>query len=313
MPEERPRRTHSTEPKHSASGWQLIAVQSISCIVVILIALAFRMVGGSAFAQLRGSFNDSLMSNSILATIAALMDASPADSEGSSDAEESKDSDDGEESSDADSTSSSVTEEESSAVSSDSDVTSESSTSASGTTTTAGTTTAPSAAVTKTASAGGKDIQASSKKVLYAPEGATFATLKINRLASAPLPVGILSSGFGYRTSPTTGKDGFHQGMDIAADMGTPVSAMFFGVVSEVGQSSSYGNYVKLYHGNGLCVLYAHCSEILVTQGAVIRAGEVVARVGSTGDSTGPHLHVEITLHDVAYDPSSVVTMYSHA
>ena len=280
------------------------------------------MVGGSAFAQLRGSFNDSLMSNSILATIAALMDASPADSEGSSDAEEPEDSDGGEdsdsdeqsESSDAGSTSSSVAGGESSAVSSDSGASSESSsTAASGTTTTAATTTAPSAAVTKTASAGGKDIQVSSKKVLYAPEGATFATLKINRLASAPLPGGTLSSGFGYRTSPTTGKDGFHQGMDIAADAGTPVSAMFFGVVSEVGQSSSYGNYVKLYHGNGLCVLYAHCSEILVTQGAVIRAGEVVARVGSTGDSTGPHLHVEITLHDVAYDPSSVVTMYTHA
>jgi murein DD-endopeptidase MepM/ murein hydrolase activator NlpD len=85
--------------------------------------------------------------------------------------------------------------------------------------------------------------------------------------------------------------------------MNSPVAAMFFGVVTEVGTSSSYGNYIILYHGGGIEALYAHCSKILADKGTVVRAGEIVAQVGSTGSSTGLHLHVEIRVNGSAYDP----------
>ena len=84
---------------------------------------------------------------------------------------------------------------------------------------------------------------------------------------------------------------------------------MFYGVVTETGESASYGNYIKIYHGGGMEVLYAHCAEILAQKDAVIRAGEVVAKVGSTGDSTGNHLHVEVRVDGIAYDPADILPM----
>lgn len=86
-----------------------------------------------------------------------------------------------------------------------------------------------------------------------------------------------------------------------------PIATMFDGRVIAVGSSSSYGNYVKIDHGGSLVVMYAHCAEILVKEGAVLRAGESVAKVGSTGNSTGNHLHVEALVDNVAYDPLYIV------
>lgn len=106
-----------------------------------------------------------------------------------------------------------------------------------------------------------------------------------------------------------TGGEGFHQGLDIAVEPGSPVAAMYFGVVREVGTGTGYGNYIRLYHGNGIEVLYAHCSQILADKGAVIRAGEIVAYSGSTGDSTGPHVHIEVTFHGIAYNPAGIVSV----
>jgi murein DD-endopeptidase MepM/ murein hydrolase activator NlpD len=143
--------------------------------------------------------------------------------------------------------------------------------------------------------------------VLYAPTGASFATLKSNRLAKLPLTSGTVTSNFGYREDPIKGGESFHLGLDIAANSGSPIAAMYFGVVIETGVSASYGNYVKLYHGGGMQVLYAHCSEILVEKDAVIKAGEIVAKVGSTGDSTGNHVHIEVHVNDIAYDPADIV------
>ena len=84
---------------------------------------------------------------------------------------------------------------------------------------------------------------------------------------------------------------------------------MFFGVVIEVGKSDSLGNYLRLYHGGGMEVLYAHCSEILVQKDVVVKAGETVAKVGNTGDSTGDHLHVEVKVDGVSYDPAYILPM----
>ena len=83
--------------------------------------------------------------------------------------------------------------------------------------------------------------------------------------------------------------------------------------MSDAGVSSSYGNYVKLDHGNGLEILFAHCSQVLAEKGSVLRAGETVATVGSTGDSTGNHLHVEVRLNGVAYDPSALIPLDTYA
>lgn len=278
MPEERPYRTgRERRPKAgghlSASGFRVVAVQSISCAVVLLIVLIMRLVGGDAFGQLRESFNAAIMENTFASTIASLFAGGDASGTESSDS------------------SGSPTDPSSDAGGSE--------TSAPDTSTTQ-----PIAGSESTVPGmGGQDIDVRERKVLYAPEGATFVPLKSNRLASAPLSEGTISSYFGYRENPTKGGLSFHQGVDIAAPEGAPVSAMFYGVVTAAGTSSSYGNYVRISHGNGMEILYAHCSEVLVQKDTVIRAGETVAKVGSTGDSTGSHLHVEVKVDGIAYDP----------
>ena len=114
-----------------------------------------------------------------------------------------------------------------------------------------------------------------------------------------PLPVaGSITSPFGYRTDPLTGEVSYHTGTDIAAPNGTPILAAADGTVVIANGvdrwGGSYGYYVKLDHGGGLQTLYAHCSSICVTTGQQVQAGKVIGYVGSTGRSTGNHLHLEI-------------------
>ncbi|MDD2417967.1 MAG: M23 family metallopeptidase [Oscillospiraceae bacterium] len=296
MSEERPRRRVRDEQKNKGSGWQLLAVQSISCVVLILVVLLFRMIGGSAFKQLRKNFNDSIMSNSILATLAALMDSPDTDTSEKETTKTTKETQ-------TNTTSGAEAQTDTGAETQAPDEKTAETDPDPNTQTTAPQVTS----ATEISATGGKDISISKNKIEYAPNGASFAKLKINRIADRPLESQKITSRFGYRKNSTSGKVSFHQGLDIAAKTGDPITAMFFGVVKEVGQCSGYGNYIRIYHGNGIEVLYAHCSEILADKDAVIRAGEVVARVGSTGDSTGPHLHIETTLNGVAYDPLDVV------
>jgi len=118
------------------------------------------------------------------------------------------------------------------------------------------------------------------------------------------LPVdGMLTSSFGYRIHPISGEEGVHTGMDIAAPEGTPIHAAFFGTVSEVGVGEAFGNYVIIDHAGGMQTAYAHCSEIFAEEGIVLRAGDLIALVGSTGISTGPHLHFEIRLGGLRVNP----------
>lgn len=110
-----------------------------------------------------------------------------------------------------------------------------------------------------------------------------------------PLPVrGRISSGFGYRSSPTAGASSYHKGVDIAISMGTSVLATKEGKVVTAKYSPSAGNYVAIYHGGGLYSYYMHCSSLQVSAGAKVEKGQVIARSGSTGISTGPHLHFAI-------------------
>jgi len=131
----------------------------------------------------------------------------------------------------------------------------------------------------------------------------------INQLPDArPIKGGRLSSGFGYRRDPFTGKTAFHSGIDIAAPRGTSIYAAGAGKVTFSGYNSSgYGYMVEIQHNNGLKTVYAHCSKLYVKTGDFVGKGDLIAAVGSTGRSTGPHLHFEVRVNGKAVDPRQYV------
>ena len=114
---------------------------------------------------------------------------------------------------------------------------------------------------------------------------------------------GWLTSYFGMRKSPFTGRRVMHEGLDIAANVGTPVVATADGVVARVKYSPSYGKMVIIDHGYGYRTVFGHTSKILVKAGQRVKRGDIVAKVGNTGQSTGPHLHYELRLNGVPIDP----------
>ena len=124
------------------------------------------------------------------------------------------------------------------------------------------------------------------------------------------LPVsGKLTSGYGYRTDPFTGERSFHSGVDIAASKETPIKAALSGVVELAEKSGGdYGNYIIINHG-GFKTLYAHCEKLDVVNGQYVSSGDTVASVGSTGRSTGPHLHFEIRIGDTRIDPTPFINI----
>src|SRR5256885_8126141 len=115
---------------------------------------------------------------------------------------------------------------------------------------------------------------------------------------------GGLSDGFGIRSNPFGGSSSeFHPGQDITAPPGTPVAAAADGTVAQAGWQSGYGQVVVIDHGNGLTTRYGHLSKIEAAVGQALKRGEDVGQVGSTGRSTGPHLHYEVRISDVAVSP----------
>ena len=114
---------------------------------------------------------------------------------------------------------------------------------------------------------------------------------------------GWLSSGFGYRTSPFSGVRKFHKGVDVAARAGTPIYAPANGIVVFSGRKQGYGKYIAVAHGNGLITKYGHNAENYVEVGQSVKRGEKIATVGSTGNSTGPHLHYEVWKDGKAINP----------
>lgn len=113
-----------------------------------------------------------------------------------------------------------------------------------------------------------------------------------------------VSSGYGNRTDPFTRGKAFHAGIDFPAPHGTVVLSAGDGVVTFVGLRSGYGNVVEVDHGNGLISRYGHLSAFLVKEGQKVKTGSPIAKVGSTGRSTGPHLHFEVRRNDTAVDPN---------
>jgi murein DD-endopeptidase MepM/ murein hydrolase activator NlpD len=118
---------------------------------------------------------------------------------------------------------------------------------------------------------------------------------------------GYISSTYGYRVSPFTGARQFHSGMDISAPWGTPVKAAMAGRVSDVGFNNIFGNYVVITHHSGYRTLYGHLSSTRVKAGGYVREGEPIGNVGSTGLSTGPHLHFTVYKNGVTVNPRPLV------
>ncbi len=120
----------------------------------------------------------------------------------------------------------------------------------------------------------------------------------------APIVDGWYSSNFGDRIDPFSGQQSFHEGVDFPAETGTPIVAAASGKVVAAGYHAQYGKMLEIDHGNGLVSRYAHTSQLLVTEGDLVVRGQRVATVGSTGRSTGPHLHFEVRLNGVPQNPA---------
>ena len=120
---------------------------------------------------------------------------------------------------------------------------------------------------------------------------------------------GRITSPFGYRVHPIYGTRLFHNGVDIGAESGTPIVAALNGRVEEAEYDDSYGYYVILNHGDDFTTVYAHCSELLVTAGDTVTKGQTIALVGSTGVSTGPHLHFEVRRGEYRVNPEWLVNL----
>ena len=130
-----------------------------------------------------------------------------------------------------------------------------------------------------------------------------------DRLSHIPsvIPINIadytMSSGYGYRVDPIYGSSKFHEGLDFAASKGTDVFATGDGKIMVAGREAGYGNCIDIDHGYNYLTRYAHLSEILVKPGEEVKRGQLIGKVGSTGKSTGPHLHYEVRYKDIPQNP----------
>lgn len=147
--------------------------------------------------------------------------------------------------------------------------------------------------------AGGEDL-------LHPKSDASFSPVFLSSEIVKPVQAKRITSKFGFRKNPVTGKYGFHSGLDLAAAEGTEIKAAFDGVVERATKSKVRGNYIFLKSGN-VRTIYCHCSKLLVKEGDTVKAGETIAKVGSTGQTTGPHLHFELIINGIHYNPEWVL------
>lgn len=126
-----------------------------------------------------------------------------------------------------------------------------------------------------------------------------------------PVEGGRVTSRFGYRRAPYSGRKEFHKGYDIGASRGTPIKATANGRVQSASWNRGYGKMITINHGNGYLTRYAHAHKLLKKKGAVVKKGDVIALVGSTGRSTGPHVHYEVRKNGKPVDPQKYFTASS--
>ena len=117
-----------------------------------------------------------------------------------------------------------------------------------------------------------------------------------------------MSSPFGYRPDPFLGRPALHPGVDLVQSYGSEIKATALGRVIHAGPMGGYGNAVDIDHGNGIVTRYGHMAEVLASEGQEVKAGDVIGRVGSTGRSTGPHLHYEVRVDGEPVDPERFLT-----
>ncbi|HEY5603505.1 MAG TPA: M23 family metallopeptidase [Gammaproteobacteria bacterium] len=130
--------------------------------------------------------------------------------------------------------------------------------------------------------------------------------------AGKPITKGWTSSFYGLRTDPFTGHKEHHKGVDFAAKMGSDIVTVASGVVTWAGRRYGYGLLVEVNHGNGYATRYGHAQDVLVKVGDTVKKGQIVALVGSTGRSTGPHLHFEVWHNGEAVDPMEYIRSASN-
>ena len=145
---------------------------------------------------------------------------------------------------------------------------------------------------------GGEDLEH-----FEAAEKTSFAPYKLTDKMLSPIENGRYTSYFGYRTNPITGKWSFHTGLDIAAPEGTKIRCVLPGTVTRIDEDSRAGKYIFITHSDGFQTFYCHCSEIVAEVGMKLNKGETIALVGSTGWSTGPHLHFEVRKDNIRLNP----------
>lgn len=124
-----------------------------------------------------------------------------------------------------------------------------------------------------------------------------------------PVHAGYISSGFGRRKDPITGRIAIHSGLDFAAPRGTAIYAVGAGVVTFSGRRGAYGNMIEISHAGGYKTRYAHAHQLQVKKGDLVNKGEQIATVGSTGRSTGPHLHLEVYRNGMAINPARFLAL----
>jgi len=152
----------------------------------------------------------------------------------------------------------------------------------------------------------------------FARFGASLARMSAMEQALVRIPntlpasLDYISSGFGYRVDPFTGGGAFHAGLDFRGPIGAPILAAAAGTVSFTGVKQGYGNCVEISHGNGLLTRYAHMSRIMARVGQVVGPGRMIGAIGSTGRSSGPHLHFEVRIADRAVDPRPFLEAMPH-
>lgn len=158
----------------------------------------------------------------------------------------------------------------------------------------------------------GRELDALRERVAAQADAYDLADLALSRRAGiqaslptyAPVTYPYLSSSFGWRRNPVTGRQTMHDGLDFAAPRGAPIRAASGGIVERAGYASGYGKMIEIDHGNGIKTLYAHASSLNVRAGDLVRKGQLIAKVGSSGRSTGSHLHFEVRMAGHPLDPT---------
>lgn len=147
------------------------------------------------------------------------------------------------------------------------------------------------------------------KKPLYNEQQLTYLLKEIQSVPLGFPHLGRMTSGFGERIHPITRVISMHEGIDLSGTIGAPIKSTANGIVVFAGQNQGYGNVIKIQHEHGYMTVYAHLSKIQVSNGQLVHAGDIIGSLGSTGRSTGPHLHYEVRYNNMPVNPTSYLSL----